>query len=172
VVSAHFVECEECSKINCHDCIQAWLSKSKEGNASCPTCRAKFNPTKKPNRFVMNKLQELEFNCIRCSKKFKYGQSAAHNIECSEIYFKCPVYGCNKDNLRLSDLEFHFHNECKEITLTCKKCKQGMERDEVIGHNCVETLLKLIDRLKIENNNQRDQALALKEELKFCKCRD
>ena len=28
VVSAHFVECAECSKINCHACIQGWLSKT------------------------------------------------------------------------------------------------------------------------------------------------
>ena len=32
VVSPHFVECSACSKINCHACIQEWLSKTSEGN--------------------------------------------------------------------------------------------------------------------------------------------
>ena len=73
VVNPHFVECSACTKINCHACIQVFLSNAKEGDQACPSCNAKFNPSKKPNRIIMKKLQELEFACIRCSENFKFG---------------------------------------------------------------------------------------------------
>ncbi len=67
--------------------------------------------------------------------------------------FICPVDGCQINGLKNSDLGPHWKNECKYIYLTCKKCKQETERNLVIDHNCVESLLYTLKKLKFENKN-------------------
>lgn len=68
VVSANMSECSDCNKVFCSSCIQEWGRKS----STCPNCREQFNPNPKPNRFVVNVLNDLLFKCKMCTQNFKY----------------------------------------------------------------------------------------------------
>jgi hypothetical protein len=78
VVPPDMVECGQCDKLNCKSCIADWTHKQN----NCPNCRAEFTPSGKPNRFVMNMLNEMTFNCNHCSGSFKYADHQKHVKAC------------------------------------------------------------------------------------------
>jgi len=63
VICLHVVEkpreCSECNQLCCEYCIQNWLKREN----TCPSCRKKFEATGKLNRYVLNNLNALVFNC-------------------------------------------------------------------------------------------------------------
>ena len=66
-------QCSTCENLNCSDCIDAWLGKSKE----CPNCRESYVKTK-VNRFTLQVLENTSFDCPKCKEQFKYKQRDEH----------------------------------------------------------------------------------------------
>lgn len=79
VVAPDMHECATCDKLNCKTCIDDWMKKQ----SNCPTCRADITPSGKPNRFVMNVLNEMVFACTKCPETYKYADRIKHLKNCS-----------------------------------------------------------------------------------------
>jgi hypothetical protein len=78
-------ECDKCDKLSCKNCLKKWKEKKSE----CAYCRQKYTISR-PNRKVMEQLNQLMFSCEKCKEQVKYGEYEAHVNKCSRRSVKCP----------------------------------------------------------------------------------
>jgi hypothetical protein len=78
-------ECDKCDKLSCTNCLKKW----KEKKGECAYCRQKYTISR-PNRKVMEQLNQLMFSCEKCKEQVKYGEYEAHVSKCSRRSVKCP----------------------------------------------------------------------------------
>lgn len=137
VVTPDMIECGHCDKLNCKACIDDWKKKAN----NCPNCRADLTPSK-PNRFVVNTLNEFVFACSKCPKTFKYAEHAKHIKECNTT-LRCPIPLCGTIGGE-AELLTHWRTKCEHIKITCSSCGTTGTRMSVAGkdHDCTETLLE------------------------------
>jgi hypothetical protein len=78
-------QCNKCDKISCNKCLKTW----KEKKSACAYCRQKYTISR-PNRKVMEQLNQQMFRCEKCQEQVKYGDYEVHVKKCSSKSLKCP----------------------------------------------------------------------------------
>ena len=73
-------ECGQCSQLACTSCLAAW-NKTQE---TCPNCRSANKFIGHINRFVQQKLNELEFKCVNCQQNYTYEKRNKHLAWCHQ----------------------------------------------------------------------------------------
>ena len=83
--------------------------------------------------------------CLQTTKKMTYEKLLEHlRLECTLMEIKCPMQGCKKLFERGN---WYLHYEkCLQMLTTCKTCKLSMYRKECGNHNCVEYLMRELQR--------------------------
>ena len=87
-------ECQQCEKIFCQACAQAWMNSKK---TDCPNCKQPFK-LKSMNRILKSLLVKLQFDgcpvlgCPDQRKPFKYEDMIKHlTDECGVALVTCPL---------------------------------------------------------------------------------
>ena len=84
------VECNQCQKWFCEQCIEQWRQM---GHRECMQCKGNFKRSEKLHFSLRNKLHDLKFRCSKCAKKDPDGegaQSMAYQKYCEHVSAKCP----------------------------------------------------------------------------------
>jgi hypothetical protein len=101
-----------CEHIFCHYCIKMWFEK----NCSCPICRRML--TKKhlksvTNQHILNKLDQLEVQCILCQQM----------------------------GIKRIDFDYHIDNKCPKVIVSCSaagiNCLWRGPRADLYSHRTI-----------------------------------
>ena len=73
-------DCRECGSIYCDKCVV----NSHNSEGKCPQCRTidAFDINRKFSRYMKNQLNDLTFNCLKCSSEFTYAGYSEHYKTC------------------------------------------------------------------------------------------
>lgn len=101
-----------CEHIFCKACIE------RIPNATCPTCRASFDPkdAKPAHRLIVKQLEALQVHCNsdKCSWTGTRENHVSHRKECKFEEVTCPFvkFGCSFAGSR-AQVETHLDSDCK-----------------------------------------------------------
>ena len=84
------VETNCCQTLFCDSCIAHWLNNS----SLCPQCKQVLSVQVRPNRILMNILNEMLFKCNFCEDRIRYEDSQRHKTHCRALNFVCPAKDC------------------------------------------------------------------------------
>lgn len=117
-----------CEQIICTSCTISWKVKNHD---NCPICREnnfKYSP---PNRFEKNVFNQVKYFCQYKSN------------------------GCQKNDLSMEQIIPH-EKKCEfndNRIIQCEKCLQDYTKNK--EHNCIDVLLNLVDKYKIEISDKK-----------------
>eukprot|EP00742_Colponemidia_sp_Colp-10_P001457 GILJ01001567.1.p1 GENE.GILJ01001567.1~~GILJ01001567.1.p1 ORF type:complete len:262 (-),score=12.80 GILJ01001567.1:74-859(-) len=147
-----------CEHLFCKQCI------SSVKNGCCPSCRATFSTQqiKPPHRIIRERLAELQMLCRRhsmgCEAIFDVASAAVlkHESECPYVEVPCPSTGCHVRFLR-SDFANHL-DRCEFVVNLCERCQTEVRRGDLKDHDCIKSLRKELNALKLLIERQHGQS--------------
>ncbi|CDW83886.1 wd-40 repeat protein [Stylonychia lemnae] len=166
------VECSNCQKCFCEDCVNSWLQAGK--NDSCPLCKQKLS-AKQPHRFVKQFIEDSLFDgckfelCNQFGKSIKYIDLIKHyQYECEEVKVSCPLK-CG--GLYQRKFRQQHRDQCNQIQWQCTQCDcNKLDIDETQPpHNCIEYLKQQVKLYKLKYEISEQQFEEYKTQIKGLK---
>ena len=157
-------ECPSCETLFCDLCLE---KKLHENNGVCPDCGSLISRGKEASKIAKNLLNELKFECGKCSEHFCYADRIDHWQTC-HVSYQCPFDGCQKRDFENTDKVFdHILKECHFVEIMCSDCQQGIKRENFEGHDCKSELKKILLKLRAQNNDLFKQNIDLFAKVKY-----
>jgi len=155
------VHCSECTNLVCSQCMEQWLTKSK----NCPLCNKVFKSNPVVN-LVKSALSKIKSKCYfsselnqsmneGCDKLIGYYDFEKHiKGECDYYPYSCTRQNCRVTGPKFKMLTEH-QNNCDYYCLECSYCRKQISKRLLISHESMceyRTVLCQICNLNIREN--------------------
>ena len=158
------IEPKKCSNQNC---AIIFCNNCREGN-QCPkrclaaeTKKRKYQVIEYLDFVYKTELHNLTLECESCSKEFNYKEMLKHLADCNQQEFDCPLNCGHQQQIKGEiNLRYHLTYVCPNAIYTCKDCNTVATKEDLIEHNCIESLIREVDRQK-GMVSEKDRELAL-----------